>query len=130
MRLITTASLALLLLFAFAATAHGDAGETGTAPSVTAGSADSFDDAPAVDQAQATAAAPSTGTNALVGMALCVLGVLCGLAAVLLLSSMLRRPARLAILRERAHSSPSAPASAAHPRATAISLIRLGVSRT
>lgn len=130
MRLITTASLALLLLFAFAVTAHGDAGETGAAPSLAAESVDSFDDTAAGDQAQTLTASPAAGTSALAGVALCVLGVLCGLAAVLLLSHVLRRPGPLAALRERLRALPAAPASAAHSLATATSLIRLGVSRT
>lgn len=141
MRLITTASLALLLLFAFAVTAHGDAGENGAAPSLAAASIEAFDDAvaadnagvdnaAAVDQDQTPAALPATGMSALAGAAVCILGVLCGLAAMLLLSRVLRRPGQLSTLREKPHARPSAPASPLHPRVTAISLIQLGLSRT
>ncbi|WP_146113907.1 MULTISPECIES: hypothetical protein [unclassified Microbacterium] len=148
MRLITTASLALLLLFALTATAHGDAGENGAAPSLAAASIEAFDDAvavgdaaavdstaavenaAAVDQDQTPAALPATGMSALAGAAVCILGVLCGLAAMLLLSRVLRRPGQLSTLREKPHARPSAPASPVHPRVTAISLIQLGLSRT
>ncbi|PRB12102.1 hypothetical protein CQ042_16045 [Microbacterium sp. MYb62] len=148
MRLITTACLALLLLFAFAVTAHGDAGENGAAPSLAAASIEAFDDAvaagnaasvdnaaavdsaAAVDQDQTPAALPATGTSALAGAALCILGVLCGLAAMLLLSRVLRRPGQRSTLREKPHALPSALAAPMHPRVTAISLIQLGLSRT
>lgn len=147
MRLITTASLALLLLFAFTVTAHGDAGENGAAPSLAAASIEAFDDAvaadnagvdnaaavenvAAVDQDQTPAALPATGTSALAGAALCILGVLCGLAAMLLLFRVLRRPGQLSTLREKPHALPSALAASMHPRVTAISLIQLGLSRT
>lgn len=135
MRLITTVSLALLLLFAFAMTAHGDAGENGAAPSLAAVAIDAFDDAAfegtgELDEVQTQVALPSTGTSALVGTALCVLGVLCGLAAMLLLSRVLRRPGQRSTIRERAHTLPSVPASPLHPCVTAVSLIQLGLSRT
>ena len=140
MRLITTASLALLLLFAFAVTAHGDAGENAAAPSLAAAAIAAFDDTAAFDDAafdgaevgevQTQAALPITGTSAFVGAALCVLGVLCGLAAMLLLSRVLRRPGQLSTLQERPHTPPSAPASPLHPCVTAVSLIQLGLSRT
>ena len=135
MRLITTVSLALLLLFAFAVTAHGDAGENGAAPSLAAVAIDAFDDAAfestgELDEVQTQVALPSTGTSALVGTALCVLGVLCGLAAMLLLSRVLRRPGQPSTIRESSHTLPSVPASPLHPRVTAVSLIQLGLSRT
>lgn len=105
MRLITTVSLALLLLFAFAVTAHGDAGENGAAPSLAAAAIDAFDDTAAIgadaetDEAQAQAALPVAVTSTLVGAALCILGVLCGLAAMLLLSRVLGRPGQFSTLR-------------------------------
>lgn len=138
MRLITTASL--LLLFAFAVTAHGDATENAAAPSLAAAAIAAFDDDAAfndtafdgaeVGEVQTQAALPITGTNALVGAALCALGVLCGLAAMLLLSRVLRRPGQLSTLQERPHTPPSVPASLLRPCVTAVSLIQLGLSRT
>lgn len=142
MRLITTVSLALLLLFAFAVTAHGDAGENGAAPSLAAAAIDAFDDIAAfddtaaigadaeTDEAQAQAALPVAVTSTLVGAALCILGVLCGLAAMLLLSRVLGRPAQFSTLRETPRALRSDPASPLHPCGTAVSLIRLGLSRT
>lgn len=135
MRLITTVSLALLLLFAFAVTAHGDAGENGAAPSLAAAAIDAFDDTAAIDEAevgeaQAQAALPVAVTSTLVGAALCILGVLCGLAAMLLLSRVLGRPGQFSTLRETPRALRSDPASPLHPCGTAVSLIRLGLSRT
>lgn len=142
MRLITTVSLALLLLFAFAVTAHGDAGENGAAPSLAAAAIDAFDDTAAIDdtatigadaetdEAQVQAAFPVAVTSTLVGAALCILGVLCGLAAMLLLSRVLRRPGQFSTLRETPRALRSDPASPLHPCGTAVSLIRLGLSRT
>lgn len=147
MRLITTVSLALLALFTFAVTAHDDAGESGTAPSLAAAAVAAFDNAAAFDAADANsatavdddaevgevqtqAALPITGASTLAGAALCALGVLCGLAAMLLLSRMLRCPGQLSTLREGPHTLPSAPASPLHPCVTAVSLIQLGLSRT
>lgn len=148
MRLITTVSLALLLLFAFAVTAHGDAGENGAAPSLAAAAIDAFDDTAAIDdtaafddtaaigadaetdEAQVQAAFPVAVTSTLVGAALCILGVLCGLAAMLLLSRVLGRPAQFSTLRETPRALRSDPASPLHPCGTAVSLIRLGLSRT
>lgn len=141
MRLITTASLALLLLFAFAVAAHGDTGENGAAPSLAAAAIDAFDtaafdDTAAIgadaetDEAQAQAAFPVAGTSPLVGAVLCVLGVLCGLAAMLLLSRVLRRPGQFSTLRETPRALRSDPASPLHPCGTAVSLIELGLSRT
>lgn len=142
MRLITTVSLALLLLFAFAVTAHGDAGENGAAPSLAAAAIDAFDDIAAfddtaaigadaeTDEAQAQAALPVAVTSTLVGAALCILGVLCGLAAMLLLSRVLGRPGQFSTLRETPRALRSDPASPLHPCGTAVSLIRLGLSRT
>ena len=155
MRLITTVSLALLILFAFAVTPHGDAGENGAAPSLAAVAIDAFDDTAfdttafdatafddtafddtaiegtgELDEVRTQVALPSTGTSALVGTALCVLGVLCGLAAMLLLSRVLQRAGQLSILRESSHTLPSVPASPLHPCVTAVSLIQLGLSRT
>ena len=135
MRLITTVSLALLLLFAFAVTAHGDAGENGAAPSLAAAAIDAFDDTAAIDdaevgEAQAQAALRVAVTSTLVGAALCILGVLCGLAAMLLLSRVLGRPGQFSTLRETPRALRSDPASPLHPCGTAVSLIRLGLSRT
>ncbi|WP_127012725.1 MULTISPECIES: hypothetical protein [Microbacterium] len=129
-------SLALLLLFAFAVTAHGDAGENGAAPSLAAAAIDAFDDTAAIgadaetDEAQAQAALPVAVTSTLVGAALCILGVLCGLAAMLLLSRVLGRPGQFSTLRETPRALRSDPASPLHPCGTAVSLIRLGLSRT
>ncbi|MGO4488805.1 hypothetical protein [Microbacterium sp. 2RAF4] len=140
MRLITTGSLALLLLFAFAVTAHGDAGENAAAPSLAAAAIAAFDDTAAFDDAafdgaevgevQTQAALPIAGTSPLVGAVLCVLGVLCGLAAMLLLSRVLRRPGQFSTLRETPRALRSDPASPLHPCGTAVSLIELGLSRT
>lgn len=136
MRLITTMSLALLLLFAFAVTAHGDAGENGAAPSLAAAAIDAFDDTAAfgadaeTDEAQAQAALPVAVTSPLVGAVLCVLGVLCGLAAMLLLSRVLRRPGQFSTLWETPRALRSDPASPLHPCGTAVSLIELSLSRT
>lgn len=133
MRIITTATLALLLLFAFAVTAHSDAGEDGSSPSLAALTVDAYDQAydppAAADQEQITTAAPTAGSASLAGVALCVLGVLCALAALLVVLRLSRRLARASHLRDllRVHLPP---ASAPRPRVTAISLTQLGVSRT
>lgn len=142
MRLITTVSLALLLLFALAATAHGESGAAGTGSvaattsvaatsATTPGAADSgaTDSGAASAQAALQIVATTPGTNALTGVALCALGVLCGLAALLLLSRVLQRPGRSPLVRTRADAH-SSPLHSSPPRVTALSLTRIGLSRT
>ncbi|WP_347123716.1 hypothetical protein [Microbacterium sp. SY138] len=129
MRLITTASLALLLLFAFAVTTHGAQDENGAAPSLTAAVVDAFDHAAAAAQEQVTAA-PDSGTSALVGAALCALGVLCGLAVMLLRTRAAHRRALVTRLRAGSEALRRSSASPPRPRATTLSLLQLGLSRT
>ncbi|WP_029258524.1 MULTISPECIES: hypothetical protein [unclassified Microbacterium] len=130
MRLITTASLALLLLFAFAVTTHGAQDENGAAPSLTAAVVDAFDDAAAAAQEQVLTAAPDSGTSALVGAALCALGVLCGLAVMLLRTRAAHRRALVTRLRAGSEALRRSSASPPRPRATTLSLLQLGLSRT
>jgi len=130
MRLITTASLALLLLFAIAAPAHGAAEENGAAPSLAATAIDAFDHAAAEDQEQIRAAAADIAASTLAGAALCVLGALCGLAAMLLQTRATQRRALVTRLRAGSGAHRRSPTSPPRPRVSALSLLQLGLSRT
>ena len=131
MRLITSVGLALLLMLGLAATAHTEADGSTPVPLVISGLMDPHvepvADAPA--EHEAVAGGGFSGSNALVGAALCMLGVLCGLTFMVVLRGLWRRrmPPVLGDGPRRPSLLP-APAARAHP--IVFSLTQLGLSRT
>lgn len=131
MRLITSVGLALLLMLGLAATGHTEADGSTPAPLVISGLMDPHvepvADAPA--EHEAVAGAVASGPDALVGAALCILGVLCGLTFMVVLRGLWRR--RIPPVLGDGPRMPSllpAPAARAHP--IVFSLTQLGLSRT
>ena len=131
MRLITSVGLALLLMLGLAATGHTEADGSTPVPLVISGLMDPHvepvADAPA--EHEAVAGAVASGPDALVGAALCILGVLCGLTFMVVLRGLWRR--RMPPVLGDGPRMPSllpAPAARAHP--IVFSLTQLGLSRT
>ena len=85
MRLITSVGLALLLMLGLAATGHTEADGSTPVPLVISGFMDPHVEpvADAPVEHEAVAGGVVSGPNALVGAALCMLGVLCGLAGMI-----------------------------------------------
>lgn len=126
MRLITNVALSLLLIFGIAAMTHSDTDGAGAAQRASTGFVHSTDSATVAGQDQEQILT----TPAIMEAALCALGILCGLTALVLILRVLRRPRISSILHAGPLFFPSMTASGARPRATALSLIQLGLSRT
>ncbi|WP_125132962.1 hypothetical protein [Microbacterium sp. 10M-3C3] len=131
MRLITSIGLALLLMLGLAATAHAESSEAASTPLMVSGLMDPHvepvADAPAEHEEAASGA--WSGSNALAGAALCVFGVLCGLAFMVALRTLWHR--RISPVLSEVSRVPSllaVPALRAHP--VVLSLTQLGLSRT
>jgi len=131
MRLITSVGLALLLMLGLAATAHTELDGAAPIPLIVSELMDPHVE-PVVDAAaahEAVADGSWSGSNALVGAALCVFGVLCGLTFMVALRGLLRR--RMPPVLGAAPRMPSLlPASAARAHPIVFSLTQLGLSRT
>ncbi|OAN40941.1 hypothetical protein A4X16_02065 [Microbacterium sp. H83] len=131
MRLITTIGLALLLVFAIGAAAHGSAELTSqAAPSVVMTA--SGDSSVVADEATSVAeeSSPSSELDPATGAVLCVLGILCGLVAAVLLYRMLYRDAGWAFSTAVRTMLSSAPTARPTPRRMSLPLTALGLSRT
>lgn len=130
-RLITSTALALLVFFALTATAHSDLASTETAGlSALSSTASSADSAELADSDQATPLASANDANALVEAAVCVLGVLCGLAAMIVLWRTLRARDLLTAPSSLTLSAPTPVTLVTRPRVSMVSLALLSVSRT
>lgn len=130
MRLITSVGLALLLMLGLAATAHTELDGAAPVPLMVSELMDPHVE-PALDAAAAHEAVDGSwsGSNALVGAALCVFGVLCGLTFMVSLRRSWRR--RMPPVLGAAPRMPSLiPASAAQAHPIVFSLTQLGLSRT
>lgn len=130
MRLITSVGLALLLMLGLAATAHTELDGAAPVPLMVSELMDPHVE-PALDAAAAHEAVDGSwsGSNALVGAALCVFGVLCGLTFMVSLRRLWRR--RMPPVLGAAPRMPSLiPASAAQAHPIVFSLTQLGLSRT
>lgn len=131
MRLITSVGLALLLMLGLAATAHTELDGAAPVPLVVSGLMDPHVE-PVLDAAAAheeVADSSWSGSNALVGAALCVFSVLCGLTFMVALRRLWRR--RMPPVLGAAPRMPSLiPASAAQAHPIVFSLTQLGLSRT
>lgn len=133
MRLITSLGLSLLLLLGLSSTTHSEAEWSAPVSPAAAGLTDPhFLELPAgtpvAAQAAVTDGAPA-GSNALVGAALCVFGVLCGLTFMVALRRVWHR--RMPPVLGAAPRMPSLiPASAAQAYPIVFSLTQLGLSRT
>ena len=131
MRLITSVGLALLLMLGLAATAHTELNGTAPVPLVVSEFMDPHVE-PVADVAaahEAVADGSWSGSNALVGAALCVFGVLCGFTFMAVLRRLWRR--RMPPVLGEAPRVPSLlPASAARAHPIVFSLTQLGLSRT
>lgn len=130
-RLITSTALALLVFFALSATAHSDLASTETAGvSTVSFAANSADSAEQVDSGQAIPLASANSANALVEAAVCVLGALCGLAAMIVLWRTLRARDLLSAASSLALSVPTPVTCVTRARVSMVSLALLSVSRT
>ncbi|MGX5769783.1 hypothetical protein ACWKWN_03420 [Microbacterium trichothecenolyticum] len=128
MRLITSIALALLLMLGIAASGHAEGDGEGGIPLITA-VMDPHVDSAASDAAPGAVMESSPANRLLGGVALCVLGVLCGLVAFLLARAIRLR--RLFSVLTRAPRPPVRPlALITLPRATTPTLPELGLSRT
>lgn len=131
MRLITSVGLALLLMLGLAATAHTELAGAAPVPLVVSGLMDPHVEPVADVEAahEAVADGSWSGSNALVGAALCVFGVLCGLTFMVSLRRLWRR--RMPpVLGAAPRMSSLLPASAARVHPIVFSLTQLGLSRT
>jgi hypothetical protein len=132
MRLITSVGLALLLMLGLAATAHTELEGAAPVPLVVSGLMDPHVVEPVAEttaEHEAVADSSWSGSNVLVGAALCVFGVLCGLTFMVALRRLWRRrmpPVLGAAPRMRS----LIPASAAQAHPIVFSLTQLGLSRT
>lgn len=136
-RLITSTALALLVFFALTATAHSDLASTETAglsalssAASSADFADSADSAELVDSDRETPLASANDANVLVEAAVCVLGVLCGLTAMIVLWRTLRARDLLSAPSSLECFVPTPVALVTRPRVSMVSLALLSVSRT
>lgn len=131
MRLITSVGLALLMMLGLAATAHTELDTAAPVPLVVSELLDSHVAPSAHTGAEHEAVADGSwsGSNALIGAALCVFGVLCGITFMVVLQRLWRRrmPPVLGEV-SRMLSLPPASAARAHP--IVFSLTQLGLSRT
>lgn len=130
MRLITTVALSLLLLFGMAATSHSEAEGITPAQFASSGVVGFADSAEIPDLGSTQPFATADGSNALLGAALCALGILCGLTAIVLLLRLLWTPRMSHALCVKRSAVPPLGAFGARTHTTALSLIHLGVSRT
>ncbi|GEK86576.1 hypothetical protein [Microbacterium aerolatum] len=130
MRLIITVALSLLLLFGMATTSHSDAEGITPAQFTSSGVVDFADSAEIPDLGSTQPFAISDGSNALLGAAVCALGILCGLTAIVLLLRPLWTPRMSHVLCAKRSAIPPLGAFGARTHTTALSLIHLGVSRT
>lgn len=135
MRLITTVGMALLLLLSVAGAGHSESDGSASVPLTVTALLDppvdplSRDEPVSVATEHAAVVGGSAGSSALVGAALCILGVLCGLVFMVVPRRLWsRRALPDRGLRPRALSI--LPPPVAHPRATVLSLTQLGLSRT
>ena len=131
MRLITSVGLALLLMLGLAVTGHTEADGSTPVPLVISGLMDphAAPVAGAPVEHEAVVGGVASGPNALVGAALCMLGVLCGLTFMVVLRGLWRR--RMPPVLGDGPRMPlllAAPAVRAHP--VVLSLTQLGLSRT
>lgn len=131
MRLITSIGLSLLLLFGITATTgHADTGGSWIGSVATTGSHSSVVDEPVIDLAPQHVIAFPGGTTPSLGIALCALGILCGLAAIILFLRLLWCTRLASPPRSVPRAIHCVSVFTAPPRATACSLIQLSVSRT
>ena len=131
MRLISIIGLTLLLVFAVGATAHGSADAASAGTSSVAG------ETAAADGVAVTADAPalqSAGSESVfdpaAGALLCVLGILCGLVAAILLHRLVRRRSPLLGYLRVVLATIGATVRHAPPRPSSLSLTTLSISRT
>lgn len=128
-RIITSLGLALLLTLGLAATAQVQATAAAPVALVVTGLADPHVAPVTTDAVQEAVAGDPAGQNMLVGAALCVLGVLCGLTLIAALRGSSRRHLLPALgVAPRLRSPARAPTN--RLGRTGLSLTRLGLSRT
>jgi hypothetical protein len=129
-RFITSVGLALLLIFGIAATAHAESDGPASA-ALMSGILDPHLDAVTTESAHEAQIGESAETGLLVGAALCVFGVLCGLTLIVAVARRwLRRstPPILSIMPREA--APLLYRATERWRAGALTLTQLGLSRT
>lgn len=131
MRLITSIGLALLLLFGVTATmGHTDSRGGENVPVAVTGHDSPAVDSPAADPSPQQIIALPGDMNASLGVALCALGILCGLTAIILIVRLLWSSQLASPLRDGPRPLPRSSVFASPPRTTAFSLTQLGLSRT
>lgn len=131
MRLITSTGLALLLLFGATATmGHTDSRGGEGVPVAVTGHDSSAVESPAADPSPQQIVALSGEMNASLGVALCTLGILCGLTAIILIVRLLWSSRLASPLRAGPRPLPRVSVFASPLRTTAFSLSQLGLSRT
>lgn len=129
MRLITSIGLALLLMLGIAAAGHLEGEGSAPVPLVVSTLIDPHVDAVASDSEPQTVAEGTSQSDMFAGLALCVLGVLCGL-VFFVLTRLLRQRRPPARPERQPRHAVVLPAPLAPPRANALSLPQLGLSRT
>ncbi len=126
MRLITSIGLSLLLLFSVAATTgHTDTQNGEKVPFAMT----EFDGAGVDPSTQQIVTVPGD-VNASLGVALCALGILCGLTAIILVLRLFWSPQLASPLRAGPRPLARASVFTSPLRTTALSLTQLGLSRT
>lgn len=129
MRFITSVGLALLLMMGIAAASHLEGKGTAPVPLVISALVDPHIDPAAPDSEVSVIAEVTLQPDALAGVALCVLGVLCGL-VFLVLARLMWRSRPPSVTEWQPLHALSLLASPARPRVSALSLPQLGLSRT
>lgn len=129
MRLITSIGLALLLMLGLAAAGHLEGEGSAPVPLVVSALVDPHVDPVASDSEPQTVAEGTAQSDTLAGLALCVLGVLCGLIFFVLTRLLRQRRPSVTSERQPRHAL-LLPAPFARPRVSVLSLPQLGLSRT
>jgi hypothetical protein len=127
-RLLTSVGLALLLLLGVAVSTHGEM-DMASDPRSLSASVSPHIDAAGVDAGHEATAVTMSESGALVGAALCVFGMLCGLTLLVFARRLLSRriPTTVGV---SARLTLMLPAVAARRHAAVRSLTQLGISRT
>ncbi len=129
MRLITSIGLALLLMLGISVAGHVEGEGSAPVPLVVSALIDPHVDSVASDSEPQTVAEGAFQSDTLASVALCVLGVLCGLVFFVLTRLLRQRRPPSTPERQPRHSL-LLPAPFARPRVSVLSLPQLGLSRT
>ncbi|RUQ07492.1 hypothetical protein D8M34_03735 [Microbacterium sp. HSID17254] len=134
MRLISIIGLTLLLIFAVGAAEHGSADVTkaSTTASTSLDADESGADAAAAEPAGVVMqlATGAAQVDPVTGAVLCVLGLLCGLVAAVMLYRLLWRTTAVVVETHAAQPRTSAAPNSIPLRRTSLTLATLGISRT